>query len=241
MGHFLACRAYGVRATWPHFLPAPFLFGTFGAFIRVRSPIPSRRALFDIAVAGPLAGFALTLPVLAYGVWSAEPGSLYPGGAFTSFGDSLLVRGLLYLVRGGSDAEIFVGPVFLAGWLGQLATCLNLFPVGQLDGGHLMYAAGARLHRPASRAARWALVAFLGYLLFEPQGIQDGLPRIGWEGVQNVMPWLLWTGLLFVVGDRHPPVLDSQDLGAGRRVLLALAVLILILTFVPVPIRQVFG
>ncbi|MCI0458224.1 MAG: site-2 protease family protein, partial [Gemmataceae bacterium] len=155
MGHYLACRAYGVRATWPHFIPLPMLgFGTLGAFIRIRSPIPSRRALFDIAVAGPLAGFALTVPALAYGIWSASPAPPPVQAEAFELGDSLLVQGLSWCRwgSGGQGDNLWVGRVFLAGWLGQLATCLNLFPVGQLDGGHLLYSLSARLHRRLSRA-----------------------------------------------------------------------------------------
>lgn len=242
LGHFLACRFYGVDATWPHFLPSPFLFGTFGAFIRIRSPIPSRRALFDIAIAGPLAGFALLVPALAYGVFTAQPGGMPAQQAAIEFGDSFLVRALAWW-RWGSAAstqDLLVGPVFLAGWLGQLATCLNLFPAGQLDGGHLLYAWSRRLHRILSRATRWALVAFLLYLLLEPGGFSGGRMRLTLAGVENVAPWLTWTILLFVIGDRHPPILLWEPLGRGRAALLVLALILFALTFIPVPIRQIF-
>jgi len=242
MGHFLACRAYGVDATWPHFLPGPFLFGTFGAFIRIRSPIPSRRALFDIAIAGPLAGYALTLPALAYGIWTAHPGTIPPGTEGIDFGDSLLVRTLARLAwgKGTATQELWVGQIFLAGWLGQLATFLNLFPVGQLDGGHLIYALCGPRHRLVSRAARWGLLAFLLILLLAPAGLFEGRLAITHAGLQNILPWLVWTALLFlVIGDRHPPVIEWQPLGRRRLLLLALAIAILILSFIPVPIRLV--
>jgi membrane-associated protease RseP (regulator of RpoE activity) len=243
LGHFLACRFYGVDATWPHFLPSPFLFGTFGAFIRIRSPIPSRRALFDIAIAGPLAGFALLLPALAYGVFTARPGGAGQEAAgVIELGDSLLVRALAWWRWGSAAAtqDLLVGPVFLAGWLGQLATCLNLFPAGQLDGGHLLYAWSRRLHRSLSRATRWALVAFLLYLLLEPGGFLQGRVKLTLAGAENVAPWLTWTLLLFVIGDRHPPILTWEPLGRGRAVLLAAAWILFAVTFVPVPIRQIF-
>jgi len=230
LGHYLACRRYGVRATWPHFIPVPFpqSYGTMGAFIRIRSPIPSRRALFDIAVAGPLAGFVVCVPALAYGIWSARVGVPPPQTSGIYFSDSLLV-GVLAQLRWGTLAageEIFVGSVFVAGWLGQLATCLNLFPVGQLDGGHLLYSVSARRHRIVSGAARWLFAAFLAALIVLPDA-----------GFMAAAPWLLWLVLLFAIGDRHPPVLAWQPLGRTRWILLGVALAIFVITFMPVPVR----
>ncbi|MEE8537162.1 MAG: site-2 protease family protein, partial [Acidobacteriota bacterium] len=230
LGHYVACRRYRVHATWPHFIPLPFpqSYGTMGAFIRIRSPIPSRRALFDIAVAGPLAGFVICVPALVYGIGSARVGvpPLQTSGIY--FSDSLLV-GFLVQLRWGTLAageEIFVGSVFVAAWLGQLATCLNLFPVGQLDGGHLLYSVVARRHRILSRVARWSFATFLVALIFLPGA-----------GIMAATPWLLWLVLLFAVGDRHPPVLTWQPLGRTRWILLGVALAIFIITFMPVPIR----
>jgi membrane-associated protease RseP (regulator of RpoE activity) len=230
LGHYLACRHYGVRATWPHFIPMPMpqSYGTMGAFIRIRSPIPSRRALFDIAVAGPLAGFALCVPALAYGIWSAKVSVPPPEAGGIYYSDSLLVGALAKLRWGALSPgeEIIVGSVFVAGWLGQLATCLNLFPVGQLDGGHLLYAVTARWHRILSYAARWSFAAFLVFLIFLPGA-----------GIMGAAPWLLWLVLLFAVGDRHPPVVAWQPLGRARVGLLVVSLVIFVITFMPVPVR----
>ncbi|MEE9219577.1 MAG: site-2 protease family protein [Acidobacteriota bacterium] len=230
LGHFFACRVYRVRCTWPHFIPVPLpqSYGTFGAFIRIRSPIPSRRALFDIAVAGPLAGFVLCVPALLYGVWTARLVTLSPDTPVYVLGDSLLVKGLAFLRWGaiGPTQDFEVGAVFLGAWLGQLATCLNLFPVGQLDGGHLLYAVSARWHRTLSRWARWGFTGFLSLLALYSTG-----------GFSDAMPWLLWLLLLFVVGDRHPRVVAWGPLGGLRIGLLVLAIVVFIVTFMPVPVR----
>jgi len=250
MGHYIACRVYGVQATWPHFLPSPFLFGTFGAFIRIHSPIPGRRALFDIAMAGPLAGYALTIPALAYGIVTAQVGELPPGSVSTRFGTSLLVSALKGIVWGEAldGRQLFVGQVFFAGWLGQLATCLNLFPVGQLDGGHLVYAASARHHQAVSRSGRWGMLGFLALLfllpalreLLNPAPLSPAASELFLHGLASVAPWVAWTVLLFVVGDRHPLILDAEPLGSRRKLLLGLTLAIFILSFVPVPLQQVF-
>src|SRR5829696_264204 len=142
-GHYVACRLYGVDATLPFFIPVPppFLAGTLGAFIKIRSPIPSRRALFDIGVAGPLAGFLVLIPVACAALLTATPAPPLPAeGGFIIFNDPPLLRLLAPALGVGDLAGIAPNPFYMAAWIGLLVTSLNLLPVGQLDGGHAVYA-----------------------------------------------------------------------------------------------------
>jgi membrane-associated protease RseP (regulator of RpoE activity) len=169
-GHYIACRRYGVEATLPFFVPAPplFLAGTFGAFIKIKSPIPTRRALFDIGVAGPLAGFVVALPIALIGILTAHPPTLQSipeAGQTIIFGDPLLLRLMGRAV--GSDLNIELNPFYFAAWIGLLVTSLNLMPVGQLDGGHATYALfGKRLHAWLGRVAfvLMTTLAILGWI-----------------------------------------------------------------------------
>ncbi|HET6373270.1 MAG TPA: site-2 protease family protein [Candidatus Polarisedimenticolia bacterium] len=216
MGHYVACRHYGVDASLPFFIPSlPVPIGTFGAFIRIRAPIPSRKALFDIGVAGPLAGFVVALPIIVYGFLTAPAGSPPVGAPVEQL--PLLMRwlsaGLLGDVPGGYDA-MRSGPL-RAGWVGCLATALNLLPIGQLDGGHLCYALSARFHRLASRVSLVAFVT-LGLLVFPG--------------------WLFFATLLIMLGAKHPPVLDEwEGLDRARLATAAGALVILLLCFIPRP------
>lgn len=232
MGHFLACRHYGVWATWPHFLPGPPLIGTFGAVIRIRSPIPTRRALFDIGIAGPLAGFVVALPVLAVGILRSDlvPREPLPPGAETIvFGDSLLTRGLVAWLRPavGDGYELVADPVFVAGWIGMLATVMNLIPAGQFDGGHILYAVKSRYHRAVSllsAGALWALVLGYGFV------------------AREFSAWTVWAVVVTLFGRRHPPLPSAgPPLDRRRLVLLGVAVAILVLGFLPHPIAIVSG
>jgi membrane-associated protease RseP (regulator of RpoE activity) len=199
MGHYVMCRRYRVDATLPYFIPLPVLsfVGTLGAFIRMRSPIPDRRALMDIGVSGPLAGFLVCLPVLVLGLQEARIAEHAPSAAGLTLGEPLLFQWAAHWVKGpipeGSD--LLIGPVGLAAWFGLLVTALNLMPIGQLDGGHVAYALLRRHHRSVTRVALAACVVLL-YL--RPT-------------------WLLWTVLLLVLGRRHPPTLhDARPLGPAR-------------------------
>ncbi len=226
MGHYLACRRYGVDSTLPFFIPAPppFPFGTLGAVIRIRSAIPSRKALFDIGVAGPLAGFVVAIPLLVIGVLDARVAPPVPHGAEAVFGDSLLTWGLIRLLRPEAHGtDLIVGPVFMAGWLGLLATAMNLIPAGQLDGGHLAYAIAPRWHRAIGLCAGGFLFGIVVVDAFR----------------HEFSAWSLWMIVVFVFGRFHPPVpFWDAELG-GRRLALALAALaILVLCFMPVPLRQ---
>jgi len=213
-GHYFAASYHGVDASLPYFLPSPFL-GTFGAFIRVRSPIYSKRALFDIGVSGPLAGFVFLLPALSVGLAFSKviPGIEQQGSLhFGVPGLEWLLERLIY--PGVASSDIYLHPVARAAWVGMFATALNLLPIGQLDGGHIVYAFFPRRHRTISTVLCVLLVP-LGKF---------------WLG------WLIWGGLLLWLGRGHPGIYDATELGAGRRKLawIALAVFILCFTFVPI-------
>jgi len=222
-GHYLLARAHGVDATLPFFIPAPpvvFFIGTLGAFIRMRSLPRDRRALFDIGAAGPWAGMMVAVPALMLGLALSEIRPPEPGGDVGLFlGDSLLFKMLTWVVLGttGDDVTIVLHPVALAGWVGLLVTALNLLPVGQLDGGHVVYAAlGERWHRWISRGTLTALVVL---------------------GLGGAATWLVWAVLLSFLGLRHPRLLDAETPLSRRRKWAAAATLAMFLvTFMPEPV-----
>lgn len=217
MGHYLTARRYGVEVTLPYFIPAPTLLGTFGAFIRVRSVIADRRALVAIGAAGPIAGFLIAVPAAWIGVATSRVGPV-PVGASLELGDSLLLMALVRLIHGPLPAgqDLLLNAVGLAGWAGILVTALNLLPLGQLDGGHVAYALWGR------RSRLVAVVAIGVMLVLARQ----------WPG------WIAWCVLAVVFGLRHPPLVDPErPLDRRHRVLGAVAFLLLILCFTPVPLR----
>jgi membrane-associated protease RseP (regulator of RpoE activity) len=223
MGHYLACRRYGVDATLPFFIPAPplFLAGTFGAFIKIKSPIPTRRALFDIGLAGPLAGFAVLLPVAMIGVLSlGQP--LAATGHEIVFNDPLLLRLLAKALGVQLDPYSPGNPCFMAAWIGLLVTSLNLMPVGQLDGGHGTFALfGAWSHKWIGRVAFVATGAFaiLGWF---------------WHGSPS---GFLYTVLLAVMlWVRHPLPHVMEPLGTKRVLIAILTLIVFALSFWPFPI-----
>ncbi|HKP85241.1 MAG TPA: site-2 protease family protein [Blastocatellia bacterium] len=228
-GHYFACRYYGIRATLPFFIPAPptiTLFGTFGAVIKIKEPIRSRRALFDIGIAGPLAGFALALPAAIYGIATAKavaPTTDLLSGEGIQFWDPLLFKIIAAAV--GAPPVWNWNPVYWAAWGTLLVTALNLFPVGQLDGGHVLYAAlGRRTHKWVSRIV-CALTAALSVSAF-----YLGQPPV----------YLLWTlVLLFLLKVGHPPVAEEEPLGRTRVILAVVALLVFILCFMPFPITTI--
>ncbi|HYG81430.1 MAG TPA: site-2 protease family protein [Pyrinomonadaceae bacterium] len=226
-GHYVACRRYGVDATLPFFIPAPplFLAGTFGAFIKIKSPIPSRRALFDIGVAGPLAGFLVALPVAVAGILTAQPApplAVAPGEGAIIFGDPLLMQ--LIARAFGSDLSIQINPFYFAAWIGLLVTSLNLMPVGQLDGGHATYALfGRRLHAWVGRAA-FVLMTTLAVL--------------GWFWHSSPSGFLYAVLLAVILRVRHPQVLDeAEPVGGARTIVAALTLAVFVLSFLPFPIK----
>jgi len=219
MGHYLTCRHYGVDASPPFFLPGPpILVGTFGAFIRLREPMKNRKVLFDVGVAGPLAGFVVMLPILAWSAATAEIGRLDAPG-YLEFGEPLLMQLMMWLFgRQVSDGEtLLLNPAMMAAWVGCLATALNLIPVGQLDGGHLAYAVSSRFHRVVAPAAL-VLFCLAGVFIFPG--------------------YLIFGMVLVFTGTRHPPVVnESGGIGPARVVIAWIALIILLLCFVPGPVR----
>ncbi len=245
MGHYLVARRHGVFATLPYFIPVPFGAGTLGAVIRMRSQIPSRRAALDIAAAGPLAGIVVAVPLLLWGLAHSElrpiasspvgsavasPYALLrallagrqllgadPGAQF--FGDSLVTLAAARLVHGPlpPGTDLVLHPVAFAAWLGLLVTTLNLVPLGQLDGGHVMYALiGRRSALVVSRLVSWGLLA-------------AGL-FLSWN-------WIVWWALTrFVLGLKHPPSLEEEPLDPARAAVAVLSLVLFALTFIPVPV-----
>lgn len=221
MGHFVVSRLHGVDATPPFFIPGPpFLIGTFGAFIRMRTPT-NRPALFDVGAAGPWAGFLVAIPAVLYGLAHSEVRPLTPDASGVVLGDSLIFGWLARLALGVSPADvtIILHPVALAGWFGLFVTFLNLLPVGQLDGGHVVYALLGRAHRWVARAAVVTILV---------------LATRGWAG------WVLWAVLIAFIGFDHPPTIDDRPLDLRRQVAAWLTIALFIGTFMAVPI-QVLG
>ena len=218
MGHYLYCRKYGVWATLPFFIPFPSLFGTMGAFIRIRSPIGSRDALFDIGIAGPIAGFVVAGAVL----WvSLDFSVMSPGLASLpaiQLQYPLIFQWANHLRHGGLSLNQWnLHPMAIAAWIGMFATALNLLPGGQLDGGHLVFSLAPRAHRAVSAIVILVLLP-LGYYF--------------WAG------WLIWPILIGVTGLRHPMVPRWPGVNGGRRALAIAALIMLVLTFTPAPVAD---
>jgi membrane-associated protease RseP (regulator of RpoE activity) len=226
MGHYLYCRRYGVYATLPFFIPMPTPIGTMGAVIIIRSRIRSRTALFDIGIAGPIAGFVIALAVLAVSLgWSkpAHPGLI---ASDYEFGFPLIfhfAHGLLAsmgLLRGAAAWPLdrsLLHPVAIAAWVGMLATSLNLLPGGQLDGGHIIFSISPRAHKIVSRLTILILLPMAYYF---------------WTG------WLVWAILLQISSLRHPQVAEWPRVSGGRVWLAVLALFMQILTLAPAPFRH---
>ena len=225
LGHYIACRHYDVDASLPYFLPIPFtLTGTLGAFIRIREPIPYKRWLFDIGIAGPIAGFVIAVPALFVGIALSHFEPLRNGqGLF--LGEPLLLKCFAWIIWGHMpDSETLVlHPMAFAAWFGLLATALNLFPIGQLDGGHISYTV-------FGRRSTFVTVATIGVAIF-----------LSYRSAS----WIVWTivvtGMLFAFGVRHPPVLDEDvPLDTTRKILAVVALVIFALCFTPAPIQELF-
>jgi membrane-associated protease RseP (regulator of RpoE activity) len=220
LGHWFACRKYGIVASYPYFIPAPTIIGTLGAFIRIRSPIRDRRALFDVGLSGPVVGFVLAVPALAIGLLNAK---IIPGvqtGSQLLFGDPLLQRLLEHIVLPGVRVnDILLHPIGRAAWVGLFATALNLLPAGQLDGGHILYSVASKRHRYVTFGVALAMVPL--YVFFK------------WQG------WLLWSVLLLFLGFRHPPLIDRwHPLDRKRLIWAGIALLIFLLCFMPAPVLE---
>jgi membrane-associated protease RseP (regulator of RpoE activity) len=219
MGHFLTSKYYHIDASLPYFIPAPTLIGTFGAFIKMRSPVMNKRVLLDIGANGPLAGLLVTIPILAVGLKLSEVRALAaPVEEGMTLGSSIILYVMTTVVVGNlpDTHQVILHPLGFAGWIGLLVTSLNLIPVGQLDGGHIAYAVFGRRTAYISKAV---LVCMLGL------------------GVWASRMWLMWALILFVLlGVRHPAPLDYDVPLDRRRRILGLSMLVVfVITFVPVP------
>jgi membrane-associated protease RseP (regulator of RpoE activity) len=226
-GHYLACRHYNVDATLPYFLPMPLvLTGTLGAVIRIREAFPSKQALFDIAVAGPIAGFVVLVPFLVIGVWLSGTAQVTEGSLY--FGEPLLFKLLERLRFGdlGPDMDSVLHPMGFAAWFGMLATALNLLPFGQLDGGHIVYS----LFRGHRHAVMVSIATLIAAALLTTRSLS-------WISMLVVM-----VIMALVLGLRHPQVIDEDTpLDARRRLVALFALAMFLLCFTPVPIQTFIG
>jgi membrane-associated protease RseP (regulator of RpoE activity) len=225
MGHYLTCRRYGARATLPYFLPGPPFLGTFGAFIRIKSPLSFKSQVFDVGANGPLVGFALTVPALAVGLALSRVAPFTPSAETVNFGEPLLFKLMsgLFFGRIPEGSGLVLHPVGWAGWVGLLVTSINLVPIGQLDGGHVAYAVLGRHARFVSRI----MVVFLIVM-----------------GVFFHTTWLIAAALILFFEFkskfrlRHPPVVDEiVPLDVKRRLLGLLLLAIFFLSFIPAPVE----
>ena len=224
LGHYFACRYYDVDASLPFFLPFPFMpSGTLGAVIRIREPIPGKRMLFDIGIAGPIAGFVVAVGALIVGLRLSNVVAYSGGQSGWEFGEPLIVQGVSWVFWGHIMDGYAMNwhPLVFASWFGFLATALNLFPLGQLDGGHISYALIGR------RSSTLTLVMI---------GCGMALSLLSFN-------WVVWTGLMIVMlfsfGRHHPRTFDeAAPLGAARTWLALFALVMFVVSFTPVPIRS---
>lgn len=225
LSHYIASRKNHTVATLPYFIPAPSIFGTFGAFIKMKSPIITRKALVDIGASGPIAGFIISVAACIIGLHLSKVIPLPQGEQTLSLGDSLLFSFLSRIVLGPvpEHYDILLHPIAFAGWIGLFVTSLNLIPIGQLDGGHIAYAILGERHLYLSRV----LVVVLAAL-----GLSALLGFSGWEG------WLMWAALMLILGIKHPPVLYWEPTLEYRRAVVGvLALAIFVVTFIPAPFK----
>lgn len=238
-GHYFAAQYHRVAVTLPYFIPMPFGLGTLGAFIQMREPIPDRRKLFDIGVAGPIAGLLVALPLLFWGLSTSSVQTIPSNEQVLVEGNSLLYYYAKILVFGKAlpnpmtGEDVFLNQIAFAAWIGLLVTALNLLPLGQLDGGHTVFAMFGQRARPINMTAMGVL-AFLGLAALPP--VQRAFPfliNLGWMG------WFVWLLLILLLGGpHHPPTLDDvTELDPRRRWVGYLVILIFVLTFTPTPFR----
>lgn len=222
-GHFFACRVHRIRCTLPWVLPAPTLSGTAGAVIQIRSPIPSRGALMDVGIYGPLAGYIASVFAVAVGFALSFHSPANPSPAIVRFGGGPVTIRVLHALMAHWDPNIpdfdhiAPHPILVAGWIGLFITSLNLIPGGQLDGGHILYAMNPRLHRRVTKAL--PMLLFLAGTIF-------------WIG------WMVWGLFLLLPAMRHPSVPIDPPLNRNRRRLGFIGLILFLLTFTPTPFYQ---
>ncbi len=248
MGHYLMGKKYGVNITLPYFIPAPPLLspiGTFGAFIKIKSPITTRKALFDIGVAGPLAGIVPTIPVILIGLALSRVDYVKDLQGVIYYGSPPIFSFLSDIIFGEipEGHDVLLHPVAFAGWIGLFVTALNLLPAGQLDGGHIMYALFPRSwHRKISALMVFVLlilgvgtksiVEILNAVFEIGLSSEGSLVFEGWPG------WIIWAVILSFLGTKHPPTMDDYvSLDAKRKFVGFITLLVFIGCFTPVPIR----
>lgn len=217
-GHYIESKRSGIKVSLPYFIPGPTLFGTFGAVIRSKSPFKTRRDLLDVGAAGPIAGFVVAVVVIIIGLSHSQVVEQVSGEGLI-LGESLIFKFLSWMVLKDvpSDHTVLLSPAAFAGWAGILVTMLNLLPIGQLDGGHIMYALLGKNQRKVATVATFSLIP-LGYFL--------------WMG------WFVWVALVLLIKIGHPPTLNDQvPLDTKRKVIGWLAMFIFVLSFTPVPIK----
>jgi len=221
-GHYFAARSWKIDVTLPYFIPAPFIpIGTFGAVIKMKSTIPNRKALIDVGATGPVAGFVVSIIACVVGLHMSSFGQFKPDELSGNLllGESLIFRLLGYLVHGSvPDSEILtLHPVAFAGWLGLFVTALNLIPIGQLDGGHILFALSPRIHE-FIRRLRLPILLLMGVTF--------------WSG------WYLWAVILFFIGGPHPyPDYMDSRIGVFRRILAISTLAIFVLCIIPAPVK----
>ena len=219
LSHYFTSRKHHVSASLPYFIPAPPIIGTFGAIIKMKPPIPDKRSLIDIGASGPIGGFVIAIIACVIGLSLSEvtPAGTLEGGL--AFGSSLLFSFLSEIVLnvGPEDYDVMLHPVAFAGWIGLLVTSLNLLPIGQLDGGHIVYALFGEKH---------SLIAKITIPVLIVMGITL------WPG------WLVWAVLMIVMGHKHPPVVFPHiQLDKNRKIIGWVSFAIFILTFTPMPVK----
>ena len=226
LGHYFAARYHKVAVTLPYFIPLPLIspIGTMGAFIRLKAPIKNKRALFDIGVAGPLSGLVFAIPILFYGLYTSQLGPISPEGLLE--GNSLFYYFAKFIVFGqflpSETSDVYLNQVAWAGWVGLLVTALNLMPVGQLDGGHIVY----------------SLIGTQARRLFVPVIAALGALTVVSFFVDNTFTWGIWILLLFFFGRVHAePLDDITELDPRRRWLAIATLAFFVLIFVPIPFR----
>lgn len=219
-GHYYFARKYRVDATLPYFIPAPTFIGTFGAFIKIKSPIYRKHALLLIGAGGPIAGFLVAVPALIIGLYLSDVVTLTDTGAGIVLGDSLLMKLMTFLTHPGllKEQDILLHPVAFAGWIGLLVTMLNLLPIGQLDGGHIAYALLGRKYDLVAKIALASLIPLSFYSI----------------------NWLIWGALILVLmrTTKHPPVMDlDTPLTDFEKKIGIFCLMIFILCFIPAPFK----
>lgn len=242
LSHFFASRLNHTKATLPYFIPAPSIIGTFGAFIKMKSPITNRKALIDIGSSGPIGGFIVAVVVTIIGLTYSEVIPVESDRAGIILGDSIFFSLLSRLILGmpPEGKDVLLHPVAFAGWIGFFVTSMNLLPIGQLDGGHIAYALfGTRNHKRLSLtlAVILALIGITRLYLYSDiftAPLFDLMRDYLWEG------WAVWAFLLFMLGLDHPPVIYWETpLTGSRRFTGWLSLFIFFITFTPVPFRVV--